>query len=881
MAARWGSLFQQAVTGLEARLDTILADEEEKAKASQAQATSGAAGATAAAATSSTTAPTPTPASAKSSPSLSRSGSTNRTQDRLQERLVRAVAAKNASAGSRPEPSPSRNSFTSSPRQSLDVPSRGSMDGGELVGKSPQEPASRRTSQDTPNRTSLDTTEADPALESQAQAVPATAAKEEEVVGQETTCDAPRKSADLERTTTPVPAIAIASDVPVTEALSAAESEALASLEKQSDMESDDVQKQHQEEIHHYVEKIDALQAKLQYLAREAADAAKKAAQTAPSGSLEKKLAEKDHQIALLMEEGKALGVTEQKHRTIMKKLRIKVTEDEKEINNLKASVAKADAEAEAQRRLGRRAKDLEKFHEESLKRIGQLQKDINSLRTESSSKDSTIADLRAQLQQANENAESLNARANQEALEKERRRVKELEDEVATLKVEKDLAADRARAQASELKEKAERATERARVVEAELKAEAQAMESKLEAMRTRAEETSSGALGDSQAKLLRQVETLQTQYAIASDNWQGIEATLLGRISNLEKERDEAQQRESDMRKKAREAATRAKRNEEELEEARSKLPTAQQDIESYQKQLEALKKRAEQAEATLQEARVDFDKQKAFWKDERRQGTGSADRNAADDRRGWLEDVAQQQPFRSNSRPDSPLLLPPARTWSSDMLGFHALSGKLRKPSAPSSNGDGAGDRGMARRPSAQPSHRPSIAPSTAGSYHLTPGSTFSASIESLPAPGAHPMDQEDMDGVETGSTHQVVQDMVSVSTVGAGPSVQLVERMSAQVRRLESERVAGREELARMSKQRDEARVEIVALMREIEAGKEARERVAKLEAEVAEVNARYETTLEMLGEKSEMVEELKADVQDVKAMYRELIESTLK
>lgn len=139
----------------------------------------------------------------------------------------------------------------------------------------------------------------------------------------------------------------------------------------------------------------------------------------------------------------------------------------------------------------------------------------------------------------------------------------------------------------------------------------------------------------------------------------------------------------------------------------------------------------------------------------------------------------------------------------------------------------------------------------------------------------------MDQEDMEGVETGSTHQVVRDMVSVSTVGAGPSVQLVERMSAQVRRLESERVAGREELARMSKQRDEARAEIVALMREIEAGKEARERVAKLEAEVAEVNARYETTLEMLGEKSEMVEELKADVQDVKAMYRDLIERTLK
>jgi len=82
--------------------------------------------------------------------------------------------------------------------------------------------------------------------------------------------------------------------------------------------------------------------------------------------------------------------------------------------------------------------------------------------------------------------------------------------------------------------------------------------VEGKLEAMRMRAEEASSGAAGDSQAKLLRQVETLQTQYSIASENWQGIETTLLARITGLERERDEALQRESEMRRKAREAVS-----------------------------------------------------------------------------------------------------------------------------------------------------------------------------------------------------------------------------------------------------------------------------------------------------------------------------------
>lgn len=122
--------------------------------------------------------------------------------------------------------------------------------------------------------------------------------------------------------------------------------------------------------------------------------------------------------------------------------------------------------------------------------------------------------------------------------------------------------------------------------------------------------------------------------------------------------------------------------------------------------------------------------------------------------------------------------------------------------------------------------------------------------------------------------------MAQDMISVSTVGAGPSVQLVERMSAAIRRLEAEKVAAKEEMARVCSQRDEARSDIVNLMTELETQKGAATRVTELETEVENINSRYQTTLEMLGEKSELVEELKADVQDVKDMYRELVERTV-
>lgn len=327
---------------------------------------------------------------------------------------------------------------------------------------------------------------------------------------------------------------------------------------KQLEAELLEERQQHQEEIHHHTEKTEALQAKVQYLAREAAEAAKKTSEAAASGSLEKKVAEKDQKIAQIMLEGKNLSVMEEKHRSILKKLRVKISDDEKEIAEFKTARTKAEGELQTLRVRARRATELERAQDESHKRLSQVQKELEGLRSDAVSKNATIADLKQQVKAANEHAEAMKVKINDAALEKEHQRAKELEEQLATAQLEKSLAADRAKAQIKEWQEKAEKAAERTRVVELELQAEVQIMESKLEAMRGRAEEVSSGAIGDSHAKLMRQVETLQSQYSIASDNWQGIETTLLARVSNLEKERDEALQRESDMRKKAREAVS-----------------------------------------------------------------------------------------------------------------------------------------------------------------------------------------------------------------------------------------------------------------------------------------------------------------------------------
>ncbi|KAI1094765.1 TATA element modulatory factor 1 TATA binding-domain-containing protein [Rostrohypoxylon terebratum] len=828
-SSRWGSFLSQAVAGVEARLDNILA-EEDSAKQSASQKP-----------TRPSSASSTTTSSANIPPrSATPSKSAN---DRLQERLARAVAAKNAAQRSdSPSARPSTEiiSPTPSPRASTDNPPRTSAE---------REGGADSSKEDTTS-IGLDSTQTWTAA-----------------------ADSQNDRSGTSHLLTNEPEVVVSNDllaVGTTSPSSVLYEQRIANLEKTLE----DTQVQHQDELHSHVERVDALQAKLQYLARQASEAARATAATAPAGSEGKIIAEKDQQIAQLMEEGQKLASTEQKHRSIIKKLRGQLALGEKELNEQKLWRQKAENELNALRKKFDEKSDVEKANIEFRKQIGQLKRDLEKLRSEVTSRNNTISELENRLREESDQARNLAARVNDQLRQAGEQRVKELEDAVAALEVEKGLLADRAKIQITGLQEKADRAAERSRVVELELKGEVQILENKLEALRIRAEEASSGAVGDAQAKLLRQIETLQTQYSIASENWQGIEASLIAKTAALERERDEALRRESEMRRKARETASRAKRQEEELEEARNQLPNVQQDLSSYQSQIESLRRRAEEAEASLAEARSDFDRQRLAWKEEKSERTDQ-------DRRNWLDDVPSAA-FRSISRPESPLLTAPQRTFSSEFLGLQSYPTRLRKTSAPSSNGEPSpGDRpSSGRRPSAQPPIRSPLFPVT--SVQLGTPPSLSGGLEIFASPTA-PVDRDDVfDNSETPASPQnMLQDMVSVSTMTAGPSVQLVERMSAVIRRLESEKVAAKEELARISSQRDEARGEIVTLMKEAEAGKGARKKVAELEKEVAEMNERYQTTLEMLGEKSELVEELRADVIDVKAMYRDLVERTIK
>jgi septal ring factor EnvC (AmiA/AmiB activator) len=312
-------------------------------------------------------------------------------------------------------------------------------------------------------------------------------------------------------------------------------------------------------------------------------------------------------------------------------------------------------------------------------------------------------------------------------------------------------------------------------------------------------------------------------------------------------------------------------AKRNEDELQETRSKLPTFHQELAEHKRKLDSLQRRAEEAESALVEARAAFDQEKQSWKLEVQQ--------RLEERQKWNEEATIPGSIGGHVRADSPVASS-RRGLTSEFLGLQNL--QIRRASAKSVNNDSPTLPSLgflARRPSAQPLGRSSGngTPTRQDSIQ-----SLKENTENLDTPSIH-TDHDDFfeNNLSLASPHQTLNDMVSVSTAGAGPSVQLVERMSSAVRRLESEKVATKEALARLSSQRDEARAEIVSLMREVEAKRAADTRVSELEAEVKDLNSRYQTTLEMLGEKSELVDELKSDIDDIKAMYRELVERTVK
>lgn len=386
---------------------------------------------------------------------------------------------------------------------------------------------------------------------------------------------------------------------------------------------------------------------------------------------------------------------------------------------------------------------------------------------------------------------------------------------------------------------------------------------------MRVRTEEASAGSGNDSQAKLMRQIETLQTQYSLASDNWQGIESSMQARLTALEKERDDTSRAESEARKKIRDSNNNARRLQEQTDELAQKASIFEQELSERQAHANKVEERARDFENSLKDAKASFERERQQWQ------TTLAGR-IEEEKVKWRQE-ASTFPGQDSSIPS--MVESPSGSMRKPQgldlqgLGFGRKSMPSRQFSSELSIPSGA-DRSANRRSFTKPSPRGFEVTSPS---HESGRSTPWLNCGANDAPSIHTQETDDMFDNDS-SPHRTVNDMISVSTANAGPSVQLVERMSAAVRRLESEKAANKDELSRLATQRDEARKEVVALMSEVEEKRALDTKVNKLQESMAEVEQRYQTTLEMYGEKTERVDELEADVADLKKIYRELVQT---
>ncbi|KAJ5490071.1 hypothetical protein N7453_010896 [Penicillium expansum] len=849
---KWGvgSFFQQAVAGVESRLDHILMDEEVNQTSSVAKPTETQGG---------EAPPTKAPVA-----SVSRSSSTARRNDRLQERLARAMVKQNASNLSSQSPQSRVSSPPASP-----VPSNGARSSMDIdssvasVNSAAEDPkisypnddsnaailASPRISYDSgvSPRVSTDISVADSIPRT---SVDVAQSSTDSAKASQEVSDSQRNSilSGIAKGDSPRVSVESPSEVPEEN-----ENSDIARLQA----ERKAAESQWQEEMHGYIERIDALQSKLKYLAKDAAESAKNAAASATPGLLEK-----DEKIALLLEEGQKLSKSEMDHRTVIKKLRQQLTENTKSQTEMKRKTEKLERDLVNSEARAKRAEAAEKRATESLSSQTKSTKDLEAVTNERNALSQTVQDIKSQLSRAVSRAENAETKANSDALELEKQRATELDEELCNLKIERDISEERSKREIMELKEKIEQEKERARMLEAELKSEQSVLESKMESLRSRAEEASSGATGETQAKVLRQIETLQTQYAAASENWHTLEGSLLSRLASVEKERDDAGRREIDLRKKIREMNHKLKNFEEELDNAKEAEHDLNGRLEERMEELQKLQQKLEKAAEDLVSTQKDMAEQKkicdATWA-----------QKLEEERTKWREQVNSPSQLRGVSPVAS---LRRSSTLEAMTPGMSDFRPPSRRSSTMAFTSPEIGT------PPRQNSYPASFTQATLSPPHIN----TNPSILAAPSISFEPEEYfEDSGTPVTPSAYGAPKHLHRASTVGAGPSVQLVERMSATVRRLESERAGSKDELVRVTTQRDEARQQVVDLMRELEEKQLSDSRVQELEAELEDLDQRYQTTLEMLGEKSEQVDELNADIADLKKIYRELVDSTMK
>jgi hypothetical protein len=470
--------WNNAISGLESRLDTILAEDD------QANAKAKAAGASANQDTSEK-APVDKKLGVEQA-GLSRNPSRSRPNSRLQDRLAKAVVKGSERSDSRASSDLGTRSESPAVRGSA-INATADTGRTSVDSKASEQPtdAASAPKEDTSSQAEENKKEVSPRPSTDVNAPvassPLVLPSADPIVTEQPSMRVPTMSIDTPRIASPRQSLDSNPARPSIDISPPSEQDASATRDPdilQTELSSlkethEESLREHREELNSHLERIDALQSKLTYLSQQLATSAKTAATEAEATPADKKLAEKDVQIAALMEEGQKLSKTEMKHLTTIKKMRAKGQEQDKEIKLLKQRLTKAEQGITEQSERAKRAEAAEKTSQEKLKIVSKIEKDIVTIQAEREEAGLTIAELRRQLNDALSRAEDAEKRVKAGALEAEKRITASLQEDIENIRIEKKIVEDRSKRELQAAQEEAKSQQEKANVVELELRGE------------------------------------------------------------------------------------------------------------------------------------------------------------------------------------------------------------------------------------------------------------------------------------------------------------------------------------------------------------------------------------------------------------------------
>ncbi|KAG5356324.1 Protein SGM1 [Yarrowia sp. B02] len=594
----------------------------------------------------------------------------------------------------------------------------------------------------------------------------------------------PRSSGEMEREVDSDIKEAIDSDTPASDPPS----------EPSGVSESDaDLVSKLQAENANMAEQLDSLQNKVVLLAGLEAE------RTKSSPASAKKLAEKDKQIALLIEEGTNLSKKELTYMNTIKKLRVKVkqgetlqegfdkikTRQDKELGTVKERLKGKESELmslkEEVKILKKNVSQSEKLDNPELK--GELE-DLKKARDDLKKKN---ADLSNDLEEAKKSRDTL--QKSRETLQTSFDSLQETHDQLKNT------------LNASSLSSQA---------LIADLKLEISRLETRVEHYRGLNEEATARNSDENTAKLLNQIENLNSQHSHSQDNWRSVELSLQGKISKLEEEIEECKSRESALVKKNKALQNDLRTEREEIASLQDELGAVNEQVFKSKRQVDTLREElkeclANEKEVTPVATPAPVSVAKAQHSEELEKLTTKI---------AALEEQLEERNMRLAARDEA------------DM----AVTSPLE-------------------------------AESPFGGVPTSPSDTFDRSFSYDRSFGSFERLQDVDQLTELDSRRS-----------GTGPSIQVIGRMSSQVRKLTSEVSNLKEELVRVGGEKDEASREVVRLMTENDDLLESKTKLTAVEERLEAMEKRESQALEMLGEKEEKINELRADIADMKELY---------